>query len=143
MKLRYIYFILFCVFIYTRVQNDLSPEKKINNEFRIVFKEEEEFYLLDNILTVGEKEKVLLGLKENTPEVKKELFNKILIEKEKEISLIGNYKKEKWKKENESIRSLENKARIVLNFILQSPLVKILGLMIIIGMSIFVLFRPF
>lgn len=143
MKLRYIYFILFCVFIYTRVQNDLSPEKKINNEFRIVFKEEEEFYLLDNILTVGEKEKVLLGLKENTPEVKKELFNKILIEKEKEISLIGNYKKEEWKKENESIRSFENKARIVLDFFIQSPLVKILGLMIIIGISIFVLFRPF
>ena len=117
------------------------PRKKINDEFRIVFKEEE-FYLLDNILTVGEKEKVLLGLKENTPEVKKELFNKILIEKEKEISLIGNYKKEEWKKENESIRSFENKARIVLDFI-QSPLVKILGLMIIIGISIFVLFRPF
>lgn len=116
-------------------------KKKINDEFRIVFKEEE-FYLLDNILTVGEKEKVLLGLKENTPEVKKELFNKILIEKEKEISLIGNYKKEEWKKENESIRSFENKARIVLDFI-QSPLVKILGLMIIIGISIFVLFRPF
>ena len=93
-------------------------------------------------MTVGEKEKVLLGLKENTPEVKKELFNKILIEKEKEISLIGNYKKEEWKKENESIRSFENKARIVLDFI-QSPLVKILGLMIIIGISIFVLFRPF
>lgn len=37
------------------------PRKKINDEFRIVFKEEE-FYLLDHILTVGEKEKVLLGL---------------------------------------------------------------------------------
>lgn len=142
MKLRYIFFIILCAFVYIKVQNDLSPEKKINDEFRIVFKEEEEFYLLDNILTVGEKEKVLLGLKENTPEVKKELFNKILIEKEKEISLIGNYKKEEWKKENESIRSFENKARIVLDFI-QSPLVKILGLMIIIGISIFVLFRPF
>ena len=71
-------------------------------------------------MTVGEKEKVLLGLKENTPEVKKELFNKILIEKEKEkekeISLIGNYKKEEWKKENESIRSFENKARIYVNY---------------------------
>lgn len=142
MKLRYIFFIILCAFVYIKVQNDLSPEKKINDEFRIVFKEEEEFYLLDNILTVEEKEKVLLGLKENTPEVKKELFNKILIEKEKEISLIGNYKKEEWKKENESIRSFENKARIVLDFI-QSPLVKILGLMIIIGISIFVLFRPF
>lgn len=142
MKLRYIFFIILCAFVYIEVQNDLSPEKKINDEFRILFKEEEEFYLLDNILTVGEKEKVLLGLKENTPEVKKELFNKILIEKEKEISLIGNYKKEEWKKENESIRSFENKARIVLDFI-QSPLVKILGLMIIIGISIFVLFRPF
>lgn len=140
MKLRYIFFIILCAFVYIKVQNDLSPEKKINDEFRIVFKEEEEFYLLDNILTVGEKEKVLLGLKENTPEVKKELFNKILIEKEKEISLIGNYKKEEWKKENESIRSFENKARIVLDFI-QSPLVKILGLMIIIGISIFGLFR--
>lgn len=142
MKLRYVFFIILCAFVYIKVQNDLSPEKKINDEFRIVFKEEEEFYLLDNILTVEEKEKVLLGLKENTPEVKKELFNKILIEKEKEISLIGNYKKEEWKKENESIRSFENKARIVLDFI-QSPLVKILGLMIIIGISIFVLFRPF
>ena len=40
----------------------IFPQKKINDEFRIVFKEEEEFYLLDNILTVGEKEKVLLGL---------------------------------------------------------------------------------
>ena len=116
MKLRYIYFIILCAFVYIKVQNNLSPEKKINNEFRIVFKEEEEFYLLDNILTVGEKEKVLLGLKENTPEVKKELFNKILIEKEKEISLIGNYKKEEWKKENESIRSFENKARIYVNY---------------------------
>jgi hypothetical protein len=115
MKLRYIYFIILCAFVYIKVQNNLSPEKKINNEFRIVFKEEE-FYLLDNILTVGEKEKVLLGLKENTPEVKKELFNKILIEKEKEISLIGNYKKEEWKKENESIRSFENKARIYVNY---------------------------
>ena len=142
MKLRYIFFIMLCVFAYIEIKNGLSPEKKIENEFRIVFEEEEEFYLLDNILTVGEKEKVLLGLKENTPEVKKELFNKILIEKEKEISLIGNYKKEEWKKENESIRSFENKARIVLDFI-QSPLVKILGLMIIIGISIFVLFRPF
>lgn len=139
MKLRYIFFIMLCVFAYIEIKNGLSPEKKIENEFRIVF-EEEEFYLLDNILTVGEKEKVLLGLKENTPEVKKELFNKILIEKEKEISLIGNYKKEEWKKENESIRSFENKARIVLDFI-QSPLVKILGLMIIIGISIFGLFR--
>ena len=115
MKLRYIYFIILCAFVYIKVQNNLSPEKKINNEFRIVFKEEE-FYLLDNILIVGEKEKVLLGLKENTPEVKKELFNKILIEKEKEISLIGNYKKEEWKKENESIRSFENKARIYVNY---------------------------
>ena len=81
MKLRYIFFIMLCVFAYIEIKNGLSPEKKIENEFRIVFEEEEEFYLLDNILTVGEKEKVLLDLKENTPEVKKKQFNKKLKEK--------------------------------------------------------------
>ncbi|GEM_PF-6997319 len=142
MKLRYVFFIILCAFVYIKVQNDLSPEKKINDEFRIVFKEEEEFYLLDNILTVGEKEKVLLDLKENTPEVKKELFNKILMEKKEEISLIGNYKKEEWKKENESIISFENKIRKTWDFI-QSPAVKILGLMIVILIAIYAVFRPF
>lgn len=142
MKLRYVFFIILCAFVYIKVQNDLSPEKKIKDEFRIVFKEEEEFYLLDNILTVGEKEKVLLDLKENTPEVKKELFNKILMEKKEEISLIGNYKKEEWKKENESIISFENKIRKTWDFI-QSPAVKILGLMIVILIAIYAVFRPF
>lgn len=142
MKLRYIFFIMLCVFAYIEIKNGLSPEKKIENEFRIVFEEEEEFYLLDNILTVGEKEKVLLDLKENTPEVKKELFNKILMEKEEEISLIGNYKKEEWKKENENIISFENKIRKVWDFI-KSPAVKILGLVILILIAIYTLFRPF
>ncbi|WP_338980141.1 hypothetical protein [Fusobacterium nucleatum] len=142
MKLRYIFFIMLCVFAYIEIKNGLSPEKKIENEFRIVFEEEEEFYLLDNILTVGEKEKVLLDLKENTPEVKKELFNKILMEKEEEISLIGNYKKEEWKKENENIISFENKIRKVWDFI-KSPAVKILGLVILILIAVYTLFRPF
>lgn len=138
MKLRYIFFIMLCVFAYIEIKNG----KKIENEFRIVFEEEEEFYLLDNILTVGEKEKVLLDLKENTPEVKKELFNKILMEKEEEISLIGNYKKEEWKKENENIISFENKIRKVWDFI-KSPAVKILGLVILILIAVYTLFRPF
>ena len=142
MKLRYILFIMLCVFAYIEVRNDLSPEKKIEDEFRMVFEEEEEFYLLDNILTVKEKEKTLLNLKENTPEVKKELFNKILMEKKEEISLIGNYKKEDWKKENESIISFENKIRKTWDFI-QSPAVKILGLMIVILIAIYAVFRPF
>mgnify|MGYP000987044705 CR=1 FL=1 len=142
MKLRYILFIMLCVFAYIEVRNDLSPEKKIEDEFRMVFEEEEEFYLLDNILTVKEKEKTLLNLKENTPEVKKELFNKILMEKKEEISLIGNYKKEEWKKENESIISFENKIRKTWDFI-QSPAVKILGLMIVILIAIYAVFRPF
>ena len=142
MKLRYILFIMLCVFAYIEVRNDLSPEKKIEDEFRMVFEEEEEFYLLDNILTVKEKEKTLLNLKENTPEVKKELFNKILMEKEEEISLIGNYKKEEWKKENESIISFENKIRKTWDFI-QSPAVKILGLIIVILIAIYAVFRPF
>ena len=142
MKLRYIFFIMLCVFAYIEIKNGLSPEKKIENEFRIVFEEEEEFYLLDNILTVGEKEKVLLDLKENTPEVKKELFNKILMEKEEEISWIGNYKKEEWKKENENIISFENKIRKVWDFI-KSPAVKILGLVILILIAVYTLFRPF
>ena len=142
MKLRYIFFIMLCVFAYIEIKNGLSPEKKIENEFRIVFEEEEEFYLLDNILTVGEKEKVLLDLKENTPEVKKELFNKILMEKEEEISLIGNYKKEEWKKENENIIRFENKIRKVWDFI-KSPAVKILGLVILILIAVYTLFRPF
>ena len=142
MKLRYIFFIMLCVFAYIEIKNGLSPEKKIENEFRIVFEEEEEFYLLDNILTVGEKEKVLLDLKENTPEEKKELFNKILMEKEEEISLIGNYKKEEWKKENENIISFENKIRKVWDFI-KSPAVKILGLVILILIAVYTLFRPF
>ena len=142
MKLRYIFFIMLCVFAYIEIKNGLSPEKKIENEFRIVFEEEEEFYLLDNILTVGEKEKVLLDLKENTPEVKKELFNKILMEKEEEISLIGNYKKEEWKKENENLISFENKIRKVWDFI-KSPAVKILGLVILILIAVYTLFRPF
>ena len=142
MKLRYIFFIMLCVFAYIEIKNGLSPEKKIENEFRIVFEEEEEFYLLDNILTVREKEKVLLDLKENTPEVKKELFNKILMEKEEEISLIGNYKKEEWKKENENIISFENKIRKVWDFI-KSPAVKILGLVILILIAVYTLFRPF
>jgi hypothetical protein len=133
---------MLCVFAYIEIKNGLSPEKKIENEFRIVFEEEEEFYLLDNILTVGEKEKVLLDLKENTPEVKKELFNKILMEKEEEISLIGNYKKEEWKKENENIISFENKIRKVWDFI-KSPAVKILGLVILILIAVYTLFRPF
>ena len=142
MKLRYIFFIMLCVFAYIEIKNGLSPEKKIENEFRIVFEEEEEFYLLNNILTVREKEKVLLDLKENTPEVKKELFNKILMEKEEEISLIGNYKKEEWKKENENIISFENKIRKVWDFI-KSPAVKILGLVILILIAVYTLFRPF
>ena len=143
MKLRYIFFIMLCVFAYIEIKNGLSPEKKIENEFRIVFEEEEEFYLLDNILTVGEKEKVLLDLKENTPEVKKELFNKILMEKEEEISLIGNYKKEEWKKENENIISFENKIRKVWDFI-KSPAVKILEtIVLLILIAVYTLFRPF
>lgn len=142
MKLRYILFIMLCVFFYIVGQKAISPEKKINDEFRIVFEQEEEFYLLDNILTVKEKEKTLLNLKENTPEVKKELFNKILMEKKEEISLIGNYKKEEWKKENESIISFENKIRKTWDFI-QSPAVKILGLMIVILIAIYAVFRPF
>ena len=142
MKLRYILFIMLCVFFYIVGQKAISPEKKINDEFRIVFEQEEEFYLLDNILTVKEKEKTLLNLKENTPEVKKELFNKILMEKKEEISLIGNYKKEEWKKENESIISVENKIRKTWDFI-QSPAVKILGLMIVILIAIYAVFRPF
>lgn len=28
MKLRYIFFIILCAFVYIKVQNDLSPEKK-------------------------------------------------------------------------------------------------------------------
>ena len=142
MKLRYILFIMLCVFFYIVGQKAISPEKKINDEFRIVFEQEEEFYLLDNILTVKEKEKTLLNLKENTPEVKKELFNKILMEKKEEISLIGNYKKEEWKKENESIISFENKIRKTWDFI-QSPAVKILGLMIVILIAIYAVLRPF
>ena len=142
MKLRYILFIMLCVFFYIVGQKAISPEKKINDEFRIVFEQEEEFYLLDNILTVKEKEKTLLNLKENTPEVKKELFNKILMEKKEEISLIGNYNKEEWKKENESIISFENKIRKTWDFI-QSPAVKILGLMIVILIAIYAVFRPF
>ncbi len=142
MKLRYILFIMLCVFFYIVGQKAISPEKEINDEFRIVFEQEEEFYLLDNILTVKEKEKTLLNLKENTPEVKKELFNKILMEKKEEISLIGNYKKEEWKKENESIISFENKIRKTWDFI-QSPAVKILGLMIVILIAIYAVFRPF
>ncbi|OFL29796.1 hypothetical protein HMPREF2775_05150 [Fusobacterium sp. HMSC064B12] len=142
MKLRYILFIMLCVFFYIVGQKAISPEKEINDEFRIVFEQEEEFYLLDNILTVKEKEKTLLNLKENTPEVKKELFNKILMEKKEEISLIGNYKKEEWKKENESIISFENKIRKTWDFI-QSPAVKILGLMIVILIAIYAVFRSF
>ena len=142
MKLRYILFIMLCVFFYIVGQKAISPEKEINDEFRIVFEQEEEFYLLDNILTVKEKEKTLLNLKENTPEVKKELFNKILMEKKEEISWIGNYKKEEWKKENESIISFENKIRKTWDFI-QSPAVKILGLMIVILIAIYAVFRPF
>lgn len=142
MKLRYILFIMLCVFFYIVGQKAISPEKEINDEFRIVFEQEEEFYLLDNILTVKEKEKTLLNLKENTPEVKKELFNKILMEKKEEISLIGNYKKEEWKKENESIISFENKIRKTWDFI-QSLAVKILGLMIVILIAIYAVFRSF
>ena len=142
MKLRYILFIMLCVFFYIVGQKAISPEKEINDEFRIVFEQEEEFYLLDNILTVKEKEKTLLNLKENTPEVKKELFNKILMEKKEEISLIGNYKKEEWKKENESIISFENKIRKTWDFI-QSPAVKILSLMIVILIAIYAVFRSF
>ena len=121
MKLRYILFIMLCVFFYIVGQKAISPEKEINDEFRIVFEQEEEFYLLDNILTVKEKEKTLLNLKENTPEVKKELFKK---------------------KENESIISFENKIRKTWDFI-QSPAVKILGLMIVILIAIYAVFRSF
>lgn len=87
---------------------------KVKEEFTTVFQEAEEFYLLDNILSIEEKEKVLQTLPANTVKEKEKVIQEILKEKEEAIKNIGEYKKQKWKKDiedqkkfNKSIQSRE------------------------------------
>ena len=94
-------------------QND-TDGNKVKEEFTTVFQEAEEFYLLDNILSIEEKEKVLQTLPANTEKEKEKAIREILKEKEEAIKNIGEYKKQKWKKDiedqkkfNKSIQSRE------------------------------------
>lgn len=99
-------------------QND-TDGNKVREEFTTVFQEAEEFYLLDNILSIEEKEKVI---------------QEILKEKEEVIKNIGEYKKQKWKKDIEDQKNF-NKS-------IQSKKEAILPMMIFLVMML-CFFSPF
>lgn len=111
-----------------------SYQNKVREEFTTVFQEAEEFYLLDNILNIEEKEKVLQTLPANTVKEKEKVIQEILKEKEEVIKNIGEYKKQKWKKD------IENQKKF--NKSIQSRKEAILPMMIFLVMML-CFFSPF
>lgn len=80
--------------------------EKINNQFQEVFFKTKDYYLLNNILNIEEKQKILFKLNNNTPEEKEKIFENLILEKSEEIKNIGNYQKEEWKKSYETTKKI-------------------------------------
>lgn len=118
----------------------MSPNEKIKNEFSQVFEKTENYYLINNILTVEEKAEILKTLKQNTPKEKEIVFNNILKEKEEEISQIGNYQKEKWKEEYDQKEKLSTILEKITDF--ESPMFRIIFLVALFIVSFFLFILP-
>lgn len=116
-RLGLVFWAILIFFAYIAFQRaNMTVEEKRVAEFSRVFNETKNFYLLDNILTPEEKDKVLLSLGNDSKEEKEIIFDNLLKEKEGEIAAIGQYQKDEWKKEYEEDQKIRNFLKKTVNF---------------------------
>lgn len=101
--------LVFGIMFFLRENPFRSEEEKIKIKFTREFSYmEEDFYLLNEVLSVKEKDKLLVELEESSRGEQEKAFKELLKEKQEEINKIEDYKKIKFKKEIEENKKIEN-----------------------------------
>ncbi|CAL7906911.1 hypothetical protein HMPREF1049_1594 [Fusobacterium necrophorum subsp. funduliforme ATCC 51357] len=101
--------LVFGIMFFLRENPFRSEEEKIKIKFTREFSYmEEDFYLLNEVLSVKEKDKLLVDLSSSSRGEQEKAFKELLKEKQEEINKIEDYKKIKFKKEIEENKKIGN-----------------------------------
>lgn len=115
-----------------------SEDEKININFTREFSYmEEDFYLLNEILSVKDKDKLLIELEESSKDEQQKIFKELLIEKQEEVSKIEEYKKIKFRKEIAKNKKIEN----TIIGIYESNIFRLIIIIVIFSHTIYTLFK--